>query len=169
MYVAVLPITIIFIAHYSTYSTWTDGGNDAQTALACSGGRHSTTCFSLRFMWRKKGRGEFYAYLPQHSANDALCNVPPMSTCNDEYGTSVGRGAFNFTVGEWNHISERIRLNDAGQANGEIQLFFNGVSVINVGGLVLRDNAAGRIRGIHMQTFFGGGCNIHLTLRDIHH
>ncbi|KZP32917.1 polysaccharide lyase family 14 protein [Athelia psychrophila] len=132
------------------------GGDNAQTALACSGGRRSTTCFSLRFMWRKEGRGELYTYLPQHSANDVLCKVPPKSICNDDYGTSVGRGAFNFTVGAWNHISERIRLNDAGQANGEIQLFFNGVSVVNVGGLVLRDNAAGRIWGIQMQTFFGG-------------
>ena len=41
-------------------------------------------------------------------------------------------------------------------ANGELELFFNGESVINVGGLMLRGDDAGKIRGIIMQTFFGG-------------
>lgn len=48
------------------------------------------------------------------------------------------------------------RTNGAGQENGELELFANGKSVVNVGGLVLRNSSAGRIRGIQMQTFFGG-------------
>lgn len=56
----------------------------------------------------------------------------------------------------WNQISQRVLLNDAGMANGELELFFNGESVINVGGLMLRGDDAGKIRGIIMQTFFGG-------------
>ncbi|KAF7972972.1 hypothetical protein HWV62_10639 [Athelia sp. TMB] len=132
------------------------GGDNAKTALSCSGGRRSKTCFSTRFMWRSEGRGEFYTYLPQVAANKVLCDVKPMSDCNDVYGASVGRGAFSFKTGVWNHISQRVRLNDAGKNNGEIELFFNGKSVINVSGLYLRDSAAGRIWGIQMQTFFGG-------------
>jgi hypothetical protein len=113
-------------------------------------------CFSARFMWRAGGKGEFYTYLPQLPANKKLCTVKPQSVCNPTYGASVGRGAFDFKVGVWNQISERVRLNDVGQANGELELFFNGKSVINVSGLILRHTAKGRIFGIQMQTFFGG-------------
>ena len=112
-------------------------------------------------MWRTAGQGEFYTYLPPYTdsrfaANRKVCNIAPASDCNPTYGASVGRGAFSFPTGAWTTISERVRLNDVGQANGEIQLFINGKSVINVGGLILRDSAAGRIRGMQMQTFFGG-------------
>ena len=66
--------------------------------------------------------------------------------------------SFDFKAGEWQTVAERVRLNDAGQANGEMQLFVDGESVINVSGLVLRDQDAGRIYGMQVQTFFGGAC-----------
>lgn len=137
------------------------GGNSAGEAVDCSGGSRSAACFSVRLMWRENGKGEFYTYLPpftesRFAANKNVCNVPPLSDCNPTYGASIGRGAFTFATGAWTTISERVRLNDAGQANGELELFVNGRSVIKVGGLILRDSAAGRIRGMQMQTFFGG-------------
>ena len=112
-------------------------------------------------MWRTKGEGELYTYLPSpgnpgFEANDKLCHVAPSSECNPTYGASVGRGSFDFKSGQWNTVSQRVRLNDVGQSNGELQLFFNGQSVINVKGLKFRDNAQGRFRGIQAQTFFGG-------------
>ncbi|KAF8955574.1 hypothetical protein BDZ97DRAFT_280680 [Flammula alnicola] len=137
------------------------GGNSAAEAIGCSGGSRSSACFSARLMWRTNGAGEFYTYLPpfteaQFAVNNRVCNVAPLSDCNPTYGASVGRGSFEFATGAWTTISERVRLNDAGQANGELELFVNGKSVINVSGLILRDSAAGRIRGMQMQTFFGG-------------
>ncbi len=108
-------------------------------------------------MWRTNGAGELYTYLPpDYDENQAVCDVPPFSTCNDVYGASVGRGAFTFKTGARTTIGQRIKLNDAGQANGEIELFVAGKSMFSVGGLVLRDNSSGRIRGMQMQTFFGG-------------
>lgn len=53
-------------------------------------------------------------------------------------------------------IVERVKLNDFGEANREIELFVNGESVINVSGIIIRDSSAGRIRGIQVQSFFGG-------------
>ncbi|KAH7911904.1 polysaccharide lyase family 14 protein [Hygrophoropsis aurantiaca] len=137
------------------------GGDTAEDSVGCSGGSRSDACFSARLMWRTDGAGELYTYLPPYTnpefaANKAVCDVAPKSDCNAEYGASVGRGAFTFVSGQWNTISQRVRLNDAGQANGELELFIGGRSVINVGGLILRDSADGRIRGIQMQTFFGG-------------
>ncbi|TFK22687.1 hypothetical protein FA15DRAFT_595660 [Coprinopsis marcescibilis] len=146
------------------------GGNSDGEAVGCSGGSRSSACFSARIMWRSGGEGEFYTYLPPYTdgrfaANGMLCNEPG-SYCHPTYGTSVGHGAFSFTTGSWTTVSERVRLNDAGKANGQLQLFVNGKSVINLGGLILRDSAAGRIRGLQMQTFFGGSKPEFATPKD---
>lgn len=111
-------------------------------------------------MWRTNGEGEFYTYLPSDDnpgfeANKNLCDTPN-SFCNPTYGASVGRGAFDFKSGQWNTVSQRVRLNDIGQSNGELELFFNGKSVISVSGLKFRESAEGRFRGLQCQTFFGG-------------
>lgn len=143
------------------------GGDSASGSISCSGGSRNDACFSVRMMWRTDGAGEVYTYLPpSYPANDNVCNVPPQSECNPTYGASVGRGSFAFASGGWTSVSERVRLNDAGAENGEIELFVNGKSVVNVGGLVLRDSSAGRIRGIMMQTFFGGSTSDWASPKD---
>lgn len=111
-----------------------------------------------------------------YEANTRVCNIKPYSECNPEYGASVGRGSFNFTSGHWNTVAQRVRLNDPGKDNGEIEVYANGVSkilglfmiydlafihladsILLVTGLKLGDSTGlSRIRGIDMQTFFGG-------------
>jgi len=108
-------------------------------------------------MWRSDGAGELYTYLPPYTdprfaANKKVCDVPPYSECNPTYGASVGRGSFKFAAGTRTVISQRVRLNDPGKANGEIELFVGGESVINVDGLILGK----ALRGMQVQTFFGG-------------
>ncbi|KAF6758179.1 hypothetical protein DFP72DRAFT_845145 [Ephemerocybe angulata] len=133
------------------------GGDNDNEATNCSGGRRSDACFSARLMWRTDGAGELYTYLPpDQSANEKICSVEPFSECNDTYGASIGRGAFTFPRGQWATVAQRVRLNDIGQSNGELELWVNGKSVISVKGLVLRVRNAGRLRGIQFQTFFGG-------------
>lgn len=100
---------------------------------------------------------EAYTYLPSSfSANERVCNIPPFSDCNPTYGASVGRGAAYFTPGVPMSVAMRVRLNDAGQQNGEFEIFANGKSVISADGLVLRDSGAGLFRGVMAQSFFGG-------------
>lgn len=41
-------------------------------------------------------------------------------------------------------------------SKGQIQLWVDGNSVIDIDGLTLRDTEAGKIKGMHFQTFFGG-------------
>jgi hypothetical protein len=109
-------------------------------------------------MWRTGGKGEIYSYLPTGfdvNTDDHVCDVAPESDCNPTYGASVGRGAFTFPKGQWTTVSQRVKLNDVGETNGEMQLFVNGESVIDVKNIVLRNSDAGRHRGIQMQTFFG--------------
>lgn len=126
-----------------------DGGDSDAGAVSCSGGARDNACMSVRLMWRTNGAGEMYTYLPpSYSANDAVCDVAPFSTCNSVYGASVGRGSYKFEAGKSTTVSMRVRLNDVNAENGEIEMFADGQSVINVGGLVLRDSDAGRFRGI---------------------
>ena len=108
-------------------------------------------------MWRTAGAGELYTYLPpDFTANQVVCTVPPFSVCNPVDGASIGRGSFDWATGARTTVAQRVRLNDVGETNGELQLFVGGVSVINVGGLEFRNTTDGRIRGIYFQTFFGG-------------
>ncbi|KAI0373150.1 polysaccharide lyase family 14 protein [Pilatotrama ljubarskyi] len=143
------------------------GGDSDKVAISCSGGRRDDDCFSVRFMWRKEGAGELYTYLPpSKEANKAVCDVPPFSTCNDVFGASVGRGAFVFPPGKRTTIGQRVKLNDVGMANGEIELFVEGKSVFTVPGLELVTSDKGRIRGMQMQSFFGGSDSSWATPKD---
>ena len=152
----------VFVSRYQTLpglaliTSPVDGGDTHKEATGCSDGSRSPACFSTRLMWRSGGAGEFYTYFPPNAANDKQCSVAPESKCNPTYGASVGRGAFMFATGKWTTVSERVRLNTVGKADGEIELFVNGGRVINVQGLVLRDSDSSKFRGIMMQTFFGG-------------
>jgi hypothetical protein len=119
-------------------------------------------------MWRTPtngvAAGELYTYLPpSFKENEKLCTVPPYSDCNPVYGASVGRGAYQIPTGKWVTLAQRVRLNDVNEANGQIQVFVDGKSVISVSGLVLRNSDAGKIRGVFGQTFFGGSSQLLLT------
>ncbi|KAJ7617452.1 polysaccharide lyase family 14 protein [Mycena polygramma] len=136
-------------------------GGDGDFSYACTGGRQNDRCkcFNVRPMWRSKGLGELYTYLPLTSTNrERLLAVPPSSKENSDYGFSVGRNAFNFdiAVGKWVSLAFRVKLNSIGCDDGELELWVNGKSVIKVVGLMLRDSERSRIKGAHFQTFFGG-------------
>ncbi|KAI0317483.1 hypothetical protein OF83DRAFT_1121141 [Amylostereum chailletii] len=137
------------------------GGVDADDARSCSGGRRDAKCFSVRLMFREDGQGELYTYLPdptKYTANQNQCKQNPHSDCDNAYGSSIGRGTWSFTPGTWSAVSMRVRLNDEKQANGQIEVFADGKSVVKATGLVLSPDEDGRnlFRGMMFQTFFGG-------------
>lgn len=108
---------------------------------------------------RDNGTGELYAYLPLHKSNtDALLRIPPRSMQHPDYGFSVGRGAWKFTPGKWTAVAERVKMNTVGKADGEIEVYIDGRTVILATGLILRDEGApdSYVQGMHFQTFFGG-------------
>ena len=121
--VVVSPFSVrisIGLSQLSHTSCGLDGGVGS-LAYACSGGRQDDReqCFDLRMMWRTNGAGELYAYLPLTDQNQkVLLAVPPQSIANPDFGTSVGRGSFTFTSGQWVTIAERIKLNDPASYNG---------------------------------------------------
>lgn len=146
------------------------GGDDDAVAMGCSGGRRDPRCFSSRLMWRPGGEGELYTYLPSYSdplykANEIQCSLSN-STCNPQYGASLMRGSFTFTPGQWKTMAQRLKLNTVGNANGELELFVDGQSTIKATGLILTGSNLGRIRGLFMQSFFGGSTQDWATPKD---
>lgn len=98
-------------------------GASPNATSICTGGNHQPDCFSARLMWRNKGIGEgdlcgshlccegtegkasadppvtsprvVYAYIPSY---DGFCQQSDV-LCNQEYGTSLSRGAFSYARG----------------------------------------------------------------------
>ncbi|GLB39674.1 hypothetical protein LshimejAT787_0701840 [Lyophyllum shimeji] len=128
------------------------GGSDPKTAGSCAGGHHDDSCWSARLMWRENGKGELYAYLPTANQHLAVCK----GKCDVKYGASIGTGSWSFKPGEWTQVTERVKLNDVGKGNGEIEILIGGERKVFVDQLTLRGDDKGRIRGIMVHTFFGG-------------
>lgn len=108
--------------------------------------------FSTRFMWRRNGAGEVYAYLPT----------------SRKHGTSIDRGAWRFRRGVWHHLEQEVVLNQPQQANGRIQVWLDGKRVINRGGLTFRTVDMLKIEGIFFSTFFGGNDATWATPRAVY-
>ncbi|KAG9019566.1 hypothetical protein FRB90_000474 [Tulasnella sp. 427] len=134
------------------------GGTDDNVAATCSGGRHNPKCWSARLMFRPKGAGELYLYIPVGvNDNDNKCGRKASSKCPDTgFGYSAGRGTWDWEAGKWQTVAQRLKLNTPGKADGESEIFINGKSVLKVGGITWRTNAAAVIRGVQMQIFHGG-------------
>jgi hypothetical protein len=151
------------------------GGTDESVARKCSGGKHDKRCWSMRFMWRTNGAGELYAYIPQpdssdssYNKNNQKCGKAANGPCGGDYGYSIGRGTWNFPRNQWITISQRIKLNTVGKADGEAEVFVNGASKLLVKGLVYRDDNSSVARGRQMQLFFGGHSAEWASKKDQH-
>jgi hypothetical protein len=119
-----------------------------------SGGKipDGTDGFSTRFMWRRNGDGEVYAYLP---------------TSSDD-GSSIGRGTWRFQPGTWHHLEQEVVLNHPDKQDGRIQVWVDGVQVLDQRGLAFRATEDLKIEGIFFSTFFGGGSASWATPKDVY-
>ncbi|KAK0485961.1 polysaccharide lyase family 14 protein [Armillaria novae-zelandiae] len=139
---------------------WVKGGKlpglrGGPNATGCSGGNQPTgsDCFSVRLMWRQEGAAEVYAYIP---TPNNLCSERSI-TCNDDFGTSISRGAFSFVAGEWSQVTLLVQLNSpADVANGNLKLYYNNVEVISQTDLQFRSSSSVNAGGMYFSTFFGG-------------
>jgi hypothetical protein len=116
-------------------------------------GRHipdGTNGFSTRFMWRAKGLGEVYAYLPT----------------SKKHGTSLGRGTWCWPTGRWARVVQHVRLNDPQGSDGVIDVWLDGKKVYSATGLRFRSTEQLKIDGVFFSTFFGGGDRSWASPRD---
>ena len=118
-----------------------------------SGGENpdGTNGFSTRFMWRKNGDGELYAYLPS----------------SKKYGTSIGRGNWQFVPGKWHHLEQEVKLNQPGSNNGQVTVWLDGKKVLDEREITFRTTDALKIEGIFFSTFFSGGDTSWATPKDV--
>ena len=108
--------------------------------------------FSLRLMWRERGLGEVYAYLP-------ISRV---------HGTSLLAGRFGFVPGRWHEVVQSVRLNTPGQEDGLLALWLDGVLVGSLLNLRLRDTPALQLEGVFFDVFFGGNDDSWAPRADTH-
>lgn len=111
-----------------------------------------TNGFSTRYMWRKDGNGEIYAYLPTSS----------------EHGTSIGRGNWQFKPETWYHVEQEVILNQPGKKDGRIRVWIDGKQVLVQDKLTFRTKDKLKIEGIFFSTFFGGGTPAWATPKDVY-
>lgn len=119
-----------------------------------SGGRipDGSDGFSLRLMWRERGQGEIYAYLPTSRG----------------HGSSLLRGRFAFTPGRWHAVEQQVRLNTPGRDDGYIRLRLDGREAGVATGLRFRDVPLLRLDGVFVETFFGGNDDSWAARADTH-
>ncbi|HEY9620729.1 MAG TPA: hypothetical protein V6C78_10185 [Crinalium sp.] len=111
-----------------------------------------TDGFSTRFMWRREGQGEVYAYLPS----------------SKDHGTSLGRGAWSFKPGVWHHLEQEVTLNQPGQPNGRVQVWLDGKAVFTQNQLNFRSTDSLKINGLLFSSFFGGNDSSWATPKDVY-
>lgn len=104
-------------------------------------------------MWRQKGFGEVYAYMPHSLQRKDLCD-DKVNICNPDYGFSLGRNQFQFKTGQWTSVRQVLTLNTAGKKNGKLMVYVNGKLAINENNLVFRTSSSGRVVGISKLFFF---------------
>ncbi|GAA6010944.1 hypothetical protein JCM10207_004005 [Rhodosporidiobolus poonsookiae] len=127
------------------------GANPESTQM-CTGGKLSEDCLSARLMWRERGAGEVYAYLPTYSGFCSQSDV----FCNEDYGISLSRGSFRFQPGSWSTVTQLVSLNTPGYANGLLYLYKDDELALAHTGLSWRTRNDVTLTTILFSTFFGG-------------
>ena len=106
----------------------------------CSGGMHcnGTNGFTSRYMWRENGQAVLYLY---------HMDKP------DIWGEDLPLGR-SFQRGQWHHMVQRVKVNDNGRANGEIEVWMDGNKVLTRLGVRLTNGQG--IDTAYFSTFHGG-------------
>ncbi|MFY0713498.1 hypothetical protein J1D01_07455 [Seonamhaeicola sp. NFXS20] len=110
-----------------------------------TGGNHPDNGegWSARYMWVKRNAGVeaivYFYYIDM----------------NSKYGESVDSHIY-FETGKWYRLTQRIKLNDDNLSNGQMQVWVDGVEVINKTNIRYRLWEKGDIDSFYFSTFHGG-------------
>jgi hypothetical protein len=99
-----------------------------------------TDGFSVRYMWTGNFAASIYAYLPTSVS----------------YGTPIGSRKIPLSRGNWIRLTQEVKLNTVGQANGHIRVWADGVLVVDADALTFRSTSNLKITTILFDTFYGG-------------
>ena len=113
----------------------------------CSGGDicDGHNGFTARYMWRRDGAAVLYLY---HMDK-------PHQWGEDFELTSPGHQPLFFTPGEWVNLVQRVRINTNGDANGEVQVWVNGIEALNLRSLRFVNDGS-KVDTFYLSAFHGG-------------
>lgn len=138
-------------------------------ATTCSGpyAYNSDTCFSARLGYRNLssiGHPEttmFYEVIPWMDETECrdswICDLPygegmTMKTAVPE--------SFTPHLGQWDQIQQEIKLNDQGESNGYIRIWYKGELVVDERNLSITTSDTVAIKGIMFHSLFGQGFDL---------
>jgi hypothetical protein len=167
---SIFGATLEYEVYFPTGFDWVKGGKlpgfggGKANGRGCGGGVDPAECFSYRIMWRNKGWGEAYLYVPHYMQSSEFCGLPrcngtkvqPCTICDYEAGVSFYRGAWVFQTGTWTKLRLHMKLNTPNVTDGVITLDVNGQQVINMRTMNWRQYPNIFIEGLTFATWFGG-------------
>ncbi len=107
--------------------------------LASGGNKpNGSNGFTSRYMWREDGRAVLYLYHMDQPGT---------------YGEDIDLGT-KFERGKWHKLTQRVRVNDNGQANGAVDVWMDDRQVLSRDGL--RFTNGQEIDTAYFSTFHGG-------------
>ncbi|MBL8995159.1 MAG: hypothetical protein JNM63_17560 [Spirochaetia bacterium] len=116
-----------------------------------SGGKTDSNGMTARFLWKGGGALKIYLYRAGQTAR-----------WGDEEDLKT-----KLVAGEWIRLKKRIRLNEPGEHDGQIEAWVNGERVYFRNDLIFRMNLASwKIDTFLFETFYGGGSSEYAPSRD---
>jgi hypothetical protein len=125
-------------------------GGDGPTGGRKADGKNG---FSTRLMWRRKGAGEVYAYVP---------GAP------EGRGKSISRGSFTLPRGRWVKVEQEVRLNTPGSKDGKLRVWIDGELAIEQDDMVYRSSPNLHVAGVMADIFYGGKSEEWAAPKDTH-
>jgi hypothetical protein len=148
-----LDYTLVFRPGFD----WTERGRPRGGKLPGLGGGSGTggcrrvepAGWSARQTWGADGTASLYLY---HQTRN--------NRCGDKIDYRLPNGQlFRFVTNKRYRLTQRVRVNSPGASNGEIQIWVDGVSVLQARNLRLRGNVAanaGLVSQVKYHSYFGG-------------
>ena len=136
------------------------GGGTTPTGNDTADGENGWTA---RMMWKTGFKGN--AGSPQQSQSNIICYAQyaqsgPNNDGKKEDSSYLMNSRWSrsqLKAGNWYQITQRIKLNEPGQANGVIQIWLDGKQVLNETTILFRTSNNLKIDIFYFSTFFGGG------------
>jgi len=97
--------------------------------------------WSARYMWRKGGKAVIYLY---------YADMP------GPWGDDLDLDGATFLRGKWHQLTQHIRVNTPGQANGVLDVWFDGRKALSRSNIRFRVGEKGWIDSLYFSTFHGG-------------
>jgi hypothetical protein len=116
-------------------------GKNCSGCIVCDG----TNGFSARLMWRENGKLVLYLYY-----------MDKKELCGDDFDlVDENNKPFYVKKGDWIHVCEKVKVNSGNNADGEVQIWLNGIEAINKTGIKFVTNGD-KVDNLYFSTFFGG-------------